>query len=283
MLLREIKKIYHTELDAIYPVEEVNSFFYMAIEHYLGLQRFILAMQPDYVVAKEEEASLFLTINLLKKQVPIQYILGTAHFMGLDFSVSSNVLIPRPETEELVSWILSETPLDREVNILDIGTGSGCIAISLAKNLPNAKVFALDVSKDALLVAKKNADNNGVLVTFLEHNILQEPNLQQKFDVIVSNPPYVRELEKKEMTANVLKHEPSLALFVSDKEPLTFYNAITNFAVKHLNENGKLYFEINQYLGFETQELLENQDFVTIELRKDMFGNDRMLRGQLIK
>ncbi|WP_435313602.1 peptide chain release factor N(5)-glutamine methyltransferase [Cellulophaga fucicola] len=283
MLLREIKKIYHTELDAIYPVEEVNSFFYMAIEHYLGLQRFILAMQPDYVVAKEEEASLFLTINLLKKQVPIQYILGTAHFMGLDFSVSSNVLIPRPETEELVSWILSETPLDREVNILDIGTGSGCIAISLAKNLPNAKVFALDVSKDALLVAKKNADNNGVLVTFLEHNILQEPNLQQKFDVIVSNPPYVRELEKKEMTANVLKHEPSLALFVSDKEPLTFYNAITNFAVKHLNENGKLYFEINQYLGFETQELLEKQDFVTIELRKDMFGNDRMLRGQLIK
>ena len=283
MLLREIKKIYHTELDAIYPVEEVNSFFYMAIEHYLGLQRFILAMQPDYVVAKEEEASLFLTINLLKKQVPIQYILGTAHFMGLDFSVSSNVLIPRPETEELISWILSETPLDREVNILDIGTGSGCIAISLAKNLPNAKVFALDVSKDALLVAKKNADNNGVLVTFLEHNILQEPNLQQKFDVIVSNPPYVRELEKKEMTANVLKHEPSLALFVSDKEPLTFYNAITNFAVKHLNENGKLYFEINQYLGFETQELLEKQDFVTIELRKDMFGNDRMLRGQLIK
>ncbi|MGJ8658769.1 MAG: peptide chain release factor N(5)-glutamine methyltransferase [Cellulophaga fucicola] len=283
MLLREIKKIYHTELDAIYPVEEVNSFFYMAIEHYLGLQRFILAMQPDYVVAKEEEASLFLTINLLKKQVPIQYILGTAHFMGLDFSVSSNVLIPRPETEELISWILSETLLDREVNILDIGTGSGCIAISLAKNLPNAKVFALDVSKDALLVAKKNADNNGVLVTFLEHNILQEPNLQQKFDVIVSNPPYVRELEKKEMTANVLKHEPSLALFVSDKEPLTFYNAITNFAVKHLNENGKLYFEINQYLGFETQELLEKQDFVTIELRKDMFGNDRMLRGQLIK
>ena len=183
----------------------------------------------------------------------------------------------------MISWILSETLLDREVNILDIGTGSGCIAISLAKNLPNAKVFALDVSKDALLVAKKNADNNGVLVTFLEHNILQEPNLQQKFDVIVSNPPYVRELEKKEMTANVLKHEPSLALFVSDKEPLTFYNAITNFAVKHLNENGKLYFEINQYLGFETQELLEKQDFVTIELRKDMFGNDRMLRGQLIK
>ncbi|SFW27144.1 peptide chain release factor N(5)-glutamine methyltransferase [Cellulophaga fucicola] len=283
MLLREIKKIYHTELDAIYPVEEVNSFFYMTIEHYLGLQRFILAMQPDYVVAKEEEASLFLTINLLKKQVPIQYILGTAHFMGLDFNVSSNVLIPRPETEELVSWILSETPLDREVNILDIGTGSGCIAISLAKNLPNAKVFALDVSKDALLVAKKNADNNGVLVTFLEHNILQEPNLQQKFDIIVSNPPYVRELEKKEMTANVLKNEPSLALFVSDKEPLTFYNAITNFAVKHLNENGKLYFEINQYLGGETQEVLEKQDFVTIELRKDMFGNDRMLRGQLIK
>ncbi|MCL5246173.1 peptide chain release factor N(5)-glutamine methyltransferase [Cellulophaga sp. 20_2_10] len=283
MLLREIKKIYHTELDAIYPVEEVNSFFYMTIEHYLDLERFILALQPDYVVAKEEETSLFLTINLLKKHIPIQYILGTAHFMGLDFNVSPNVLIPRPETEELVSWILSETPLDREVNILDIGTGSGCIAISLAKNLPSANVFALDVSKEALVVANKNAENNSVLITFLENNILQEPSLQQKFDIIVSNPPYVRELEKKEMTANVLEHEPSLALFVSDKEPLTFYNAITNFSAKHLKDTGKLYFEINQYLGAETQDLLEQQDFVAIELRKDMYGNDRMLKGQLTK
>ncbi|MEP0212141.1 MAG: peptide chain release factor N(5)-glutamine methyltransferase [Cellulophaga sp.] len=281
MLLKEIKKIFHIELDAMYPVEEVDSFFYMTIEHYLKLERFILAMQPDYVVKKEEEGVLFSTIEQLKKNVPIQYIFKTAHFMGLDFNVNSNVLIPRPETEELVSWILSEVDINQEITILDIGTGSGCIAISLAKNLPKAKVFALDVSKNALEVAKNNAEANNVSVTFIEKSILEEPNLKQKFDVIVSNPPYVRELEKVEMNRNVLDNEPSLALFVSDSKPLVFYDAITNFAVNYLVDGGKLYFEINQYLGKETKALLEKQDYKNIILKNDMFGNDRMLKGEI--
>lgn len=281
MLLKEIKKIFHTELDAMCPVEEVDSFFYMTIEHYLNLERFILAVQPNYVIDKQEEEALFSTIEQLKKCVPIQYVFKTAHFMGLDFNVNSNVLIPRPETEELVSWILEEVDVNQKVSILDIGTGSGCIAISLAKNLPNAKVFALDVSKKALEVAKSNAEANNVDVTFVEKNILEEINFAEKFDVIVSNPPYVRELEKSEMNTNVLDNEPGLALFVLDSKPLIFYDAITNFAVNHLVDGGKLYFEINQYLGEETKSLLEKQDYKNIILKKDMFGNDRMLKGEI--
>ncbi|APU11951.1 protein-(glutamine-N5) methyltransferase, release factor-specific [Cellulophaga lytica] len=281
MLLKEIKKIYHIELDAVYPVEEVDSFFYMAIEHYLKLERFVLALEPNYVVTKDEESTLFLVVDKLKKHIPIQYILGAAHFMGLDFNVNTNVLIPRPETEELVSWILNEVNVNQEITILDIGTGSGCIAITLAKNLPKAKVFALDISKEAILVAKSNAEANNVTVTFLEQSILEEPSLKQKFNIIVSNPPYVRDLEKKEMSANVLEHEPNLALFVSDNNPLVFYKAITNFSVNHLRENGKLFFEINQYLGEQTKELLVGLNYINIKLKKDMYGNDRMLKGEI--
>ncbi|WP_349663934.1 peptide chain release factor N(5)-glutamine methyltransferase [Cellulophaga lytica] len=281
MLLKEIKKIYHIELDAVYPVEEVDSFFYMAIEHYLKLERFVLALEPNYVVTKDEESTLFLVVDKLKKHIPIQYILGAAHFMGLDFNVNTNVLIPRPETEELVSWILNEVNVNQEITILDIGTGSGCIAITLAKNLPKAKVFALDISKEAILVAKSNAEANNVTVTFLEQNILEEPSLKQNFNIIVSNPPYVRDLEKKEMSANVLEHEPNLALFVSDNNPLVFYKAITNFSVNHLRENGKLFFEINQYLGEQTKELLVELNYINIKLKKDMYGNDRMLKGEI--
>lgn len=281
MLLRAIKNIYHQELDALYPVEEVNSFFYMTIEHYLKLERFILALQPEYMLSKEEETPLFATIEKLKQEIPIQYILGTAHFMDLDFAVNSKVLIPRPETEELVRWIVADVTPSASVSILDIGTGSGCIAISLAKNLPNASLYALDVSEEALVVAQKNTEANHTIVTFLKDDILKEPNLQQKFDIIVSNPPYVRMLEKEQMADNVLNHEPSLALFVSDENPLLFYKAITNFAGKHLKENGSLYFETNQYLGKETQALLAHQNFSEIELRKDIYGNDRMLKGKI--
>ncbi|MCK0157193.1 peptide chain release factor N(5)-glutamine methyltransferase [Cellulophaga sp. F20128] len=281
MLLRAIKNIYHQELDALYPVEEVNSFFYMTIEHYLKLERFILALQPEFMLSKEEETPLFATIEKLKQEIPIQYILGTAHFMDLDFAVNSKVLIPRPETEELVRWIVEDVTPSASVSILDIGTGSGCIAISLAKNLPNASLYALDVSEEALVVAQKNTEANHTIVTFLKDDILKEPNLQQKFDIIVSNPPYVRMLEKEQMADNVLNHEPSLALFVSDENPLLFYKAITNFAGKHLKENGSLYFETNQYLGKETQALLAHQNFSEIELRKDIYGNDRMLKGKI--
>ena len=284
MLLKEIKNIYHLELDPLFPKEEVDSFFYLVIDHYLGLERFILAMQPNLVVSKENEDPLFFALSQLKQERPIQHILGKAHFCELEFRVDENVLIPRPETEELVYWIINEVQKGdprEEVKILDIGTGSGCIAISLAKNLPNAKVYALDISKKALQIAGENAMDNGVDIVFLEADILSLEGFKDKFDVIVSNPPYVRELEKLEMKNNVVDHEPGLALFVSDGDPLIFYKKITRFALSHLKKGGVLFFEINQYLGEEMKQLLEAENFSEIELRKDMFGNDRMLKGQL--
>ena len=284
MLLKEIKNIYHLELDPLFPKEEVDSFFYLVIDHYLGLERFVWAVQPNLVVSKDNEEPLFYALSQLKQERPIQYILGKAHFCELEFRVDEDVLIPRHETEELVYWIINEIGTQNsleEIKILDIGTGSGCIAISLAKNLPNAKVYALDISKKALQVAEQNAMANDVDIVFLEADILSIEGFKDKFDVIVSNPPYVRELEKLEMKNNVVEHEPGLALFVSDQDPLVFYKKITRFALSHLEKSGVLFFEINQYLGEEMKQLLEAENFSEIELRKDMFGNDRMLKGQL--
>lgn len=294
MLLKEIKNIFHLELNGLYRKEEVDSFFYILIEHYLSLERFVLALQPDLSITKGEEQPLFEALAQLKLNRPIQYIIGKMTFMDLDFEVDDNVLIPRPETEELVRWILEEAQRARveirarkkenensELKILDIGTGSGCIAISLAKNIPEAKVYALDISKGALEIAHRNAVKNETIVEFIKASILEAPELQDGFDFIVSNPPYVREIEKNEMEKNVLENEPDLALFVSNENPLVFYKAITQFAKGHLNTNGTLFLEINQYLAKETRAILEQHNFSEIELRKDMFDNDRMLKGFL--
>ena len=220
----------------------------------------------------------------LKKEVPIQYLLGKTNFYGLDFEVNENVLIPRPETEELVEWIINENLKYikvKKLKILDIGTGSGSIAVSLAKNIPNARVFALDVSKKALETAKRNAKNNNVDVTFIHQNILEIEDLKNDFDVIVSNPPYVRNLEKQEIKKNVLDYEPHLALFVEDDDALIFYRKIAEIAQRNLIENGQLFFEINQYLGNEMKDLLQNMNFRNIELKKDIYGNDRMMKGNV--
>ena len=288
MLLREIKNIFHTELDALYSKEEVDSFFYLLIGHYFNLERFVLVMQPNLIISKKEETPLFEALSRLKLNEPIQYIMGKTYFMDIALIVNKKVLVPRSETEELVRWIIEEvqgkTYKVQHINtleILDIGTGSGCIAISLARNLQAAKVFAIDVSEDALGVAKENAALNEVEVTFLKEDVLELQSLEAKFDIIVSNPPYVRELEKKEMHQNVLDHEPDLALFVSDENPLLFYKRIMDFAVKNLKKGGAVFFEINQYLGKETKQLLKDHNFSEIELRKDMFGNNRMLKGKL--
>ena len=232
----------------------------------------------------------------LHNEKPIQYIIGETEFYRLPFYVNQHVLIPRPETEELVEWIISlpnSSQKEKNLNILDIGTGSGCIAISLAKNLPNASVFAIDISKKALQVAKQNAVLNEVTVEFIEYdilssNIIQTPsirgkNLNLKFDIIVSNPPYVRQLERQEIKNNVLNYEPHIALFVENDNPLLFYNHIIDFAKENLTKNGKLYVEINQYLGQETVTLLKEKGFTNIELKKDLFGNDRMVRADFIR
>jgi release factor glutamine methyltransferase len=243
-----------------------------------------LALNPDITFSNEEIQLWNSILEQLKKEIPIQYLLGKTSFYSLDFEVNSAVLIPRPETEELVEWIIKDGVFprnDKKLKILDIGTGSGCIAISLAKNIPNTQVFAIDVSKKALATAKKNAEINEVYVTFIEKNILETNDLEQQFDIIISNPPYVRELEKKEIKKNVLDNEPHLALFVEDNDALVFYKKIAELAQKNLSENGQLFFEINQYLGKEMLDLLEKMGFKNIELRKDIYGNDRMIKGTI--
>ncbi len=220
-------------------------------------------------------------IYRLKKNEPIQYIIGETEFYGLPFKVNKHTLIPRPETEELVDWVISEIPPLGFRGILDIGTGSGCIAVSLAKNLPNAKVSALDISMEALKVARENAQINTVTIDFFPCDILKAEQLPEKYDIIVSNPPYVRESERDKMQPNVLNHEPASALFVEDKEPLVFYQAIARLSKTVLNPGGVLYFEINEYLGKDLQEVLTTEGFGKIIVKKDIFGKDRMLKCQL--
>ncbi|MEO0570867.1 MAG: peptide chain release factor N(5)-glutamine methyltransferase [Bacteroidota bacterium] len=281
MYLKEIKTIFRNELHGLYPRDEVDSFFYLFMEHYLGLERFGLVLQPNLVVSKKEEQPFFEGLARLKKEEPIQYVLGEAYFMELKFRVNPNVLIPRPETEELVGWIIEEIGnRNSAIRILDIGTGSGAIAIALAKSLPNVTILGLDVSNKALEVARKNAELNKAEVKFIHADILDvNLELEFEFDCIVSNPPYVREMEKKGMGNNVKNYEPEAALFVSDVDPLKFYKAISAFSLRHLRPKGSLFFEVNQYLSKETEDVLVNNHFDELELRKDIFGNFRMLKG----
>lgn len=282
MKIKEYRTNFIQELSPIYDSGEAESFFYLILEEKHQLKRLDLALNPDLTFSNEEVQRWNSILDSLQKEIPIQYLLGKTSFYGLDFEVNPAVLIPRPETEELVEWIIrcnSKIERLKDLKILDIGTGSGCIAISLAKNIVNAEVFAIDVSEKALATAQKNAEINQVKVTFLEKNILETDDLKQQFDIIVSNPPYVRELEKQEIKKNVLDNEPHLALFVADNDALIFYRKIAELAQKNLSPNGQLFFEINQYLGKEMLELLEKMNFKNIELRQDIYGNDRMIRG----
>lgn len=296
MNIKNYKTQFIQGLSSIYDAGEAESFFFLILEAKKQLKRIDLALNPDLTFFDEEIQLWNSILEQLKKEIPVQYLLGKTSFYGLEFEVNENVLIPRPETEELVDWIIQSTKVEvrgqklsfdsaqddsRKIKILDIGTGSGCIAISLAKNIPNAQVFAIDVSEKALATAQKNAEINGVEVAFLEKNILEIEDLGQQFDIIVSNPPYVRELEKEEIKKNVLDNEPHLALFVDDNDALVFYRKIAELAQKNLSPNGQLFFEINQYLGKEMMELLEKMNFKNIELRKDIYGNDRMIRGTI--
>lgn len=285
MKITQFRPYFIDQVAPFFDKEEAESFFYLIIENFRNLKRVDLVMQPDLFFSEPELIQLEQVIAELKLQKPIQYILGTTEFYGLQFQVNPHTLIPRPETEELVEWILNyQNALNEnkkkdgfQTKILDIGTGSGCIAISLAKNFPNAQVDAIDVSLNALAVAKNNAVLNKVNVQFLHQNILETRSLSTTYDIIVSNPPYVRMLEKQEIKTNVLDFEPHLALFVEDNDALLFYRKIAQLAQHNLNENGLLFFEINQYLAKETIELLENLHFKSIELRQDIYGNDRMI------
>lgn len=281
MLLKQYKAHFFNSLKNIQDEQEIESFFFILTEYLHNLKRVDVALNPNFELSDEEVEKWNAILADLQQEKPIQYITGEAWFYGLQFEVNENTLIPRPETEELVEWIIESQKSkvkSQKFEILDIGTGSGCIPISLKANLPQANVSAIDVSEQALEVAKRNAISNKVEINFIQTNILEVEDLNQHFDIIVSNPPYVRNLEKEEIKKNVLDYEPHLALFVEDTDALLFYRKIAQLALKNLAPNGLLFFEINQYLGKETVELLQNLGFNTIELKKDMYGNDRMIR-----
>lgn len=285
MQLTTYRTQFVNSLSAVADEAEAQSFFYLVVEQLHQLKRIDLALEPTYTIT-EAQWQQWESIRLrLLNQEPIQYILGSTTFYGLPFTVNPAVLIPRPETEELVEWILKSFALNRQPKtnnrqqFLDIGTGSGCIAISLAKNLPDVHVSAIDVSAKALEIARLNAQQNGVQINFISQNILEIKKLDQQYEVIVSNPPYVREVEKHEIQANVLEHEPHLALFVADEDPLLFYRKIGELAFESLTPSGSLFVEINQYLGEATLQLFRQIGFTQVELKKDMYGNDRMIRA----
>lgn len=290
--IKELKIHFQNKLQSIYDKEEIDSFFFMITEKFYTIRRIDFTLNPDFEIENTSEWETI--IYDLKQEKPIQYILGEAWFYGLKFNVNENTLIPRSETEELVEWILKELSIinyQLPINIIDIGTGTGCIPISLKANLPEAEVFAIDVSEKALEIANQNAKDNNVEINFIQTDILKTNNLENllpftlnplpKLDIIVSNPPYVRNLEKEEIKKNVLNYEPHLALFVEDNDALLFYRKIAQLAKESLQPNGLLFFEINQYLGKETIELLENLGFKNIELRKDLKGNERMIKCSL--
>jgi len=268
-----------SELQGLYPDTEIKSFSNLIIEKVSGFSRTEIIVNKNTLFSVEQRHVIENFIEKLKEYVPIQYILGETEFFGLPFQVNESVLIPRPETEELVDWIRNENDRNANPSILDIGTGSGCIAISLKHEFTNATVDAFDISEKALETAQNNATLNKLEVTFSKVDILNTPEMEQKWDIIVSNPPYVTELEKSEISPNVLDYEPHLALFVPDNDPLLFYRCIAIFAQQHLKPKGKLYFEINRQFGKATVDLLTAMGFGNVELRKDISGNDRMIRS----
>jgi release factor glutamine methyltransferase len=276
--------IYSTgQLSSIYEVGEASTISDWLMEHLTGSKKTDRISQSKKELSPEQEELLGSYLDRLKENEPIQYVLKEAWFCGLRFYVDKQVLIPRPETEELVEWIITgcRFPIN-ELSILDIGSGSGCIPIALKRRLGKAVVWSCDVSKEALQVAEKNAENLGVEVNFLQMDFL-DPTQREKlpeFDIIVSNPPYITHRERYSMRANVLEYEPAKALFVPDNDPLIFYKAIADFGKDHLKPNGSIYAEINEKLGDITGELFRQKGF-NVELKKDITGKDRMIRAQV--
>ena len=284
-LVRDCRKYYAGELEKIYGSDEANALIMILLEHYFSIDRVKMALEPEFRLSESELLTLHFAVKDLLKNKPVQYVLGETEFCGMRFMVDENVLIPRPETEEMVKNIAScgdkACLVPTGCDVLDIGTGSGCIAISLAKLLKDSAVTAVDVSEKALEVAKKNAEANNVNVRFILDDILNPQNtelIDNQYDIIVSNPPYVCESEKSEMRANVLDYEPSTALFVTDNDPLIFYRKILEFAQKTLKPSGEVWFEINEKFGEEMKDLCLEKGFKNVEIIKDFRERDRILR-----
>jgi release factor glutamine methyltransferase len=300
--IKDVFLEFQQDLAGVYDGRETEAITMLVLQEITGMSRAKIKAFPEDDVDGDAVVKIQSILEELKTGKPVQYILGSTEFYGLNFLVNPATLIPRPETEELVEWILSsvnsvQPAINKISSVLDIGTGSGCIAISLKKNLPAADVAAIDISIDALHTATQNAVINDVEVDFFEADILKagKPettaspkdksvssfNLQHAiFDIIVSNPPYVTLADKLLMHQNVTGFEPHNALFVPEDNPLIFYKAIADYAIDHLTEGGLLFFEINESLGIETIEVLTNKNFINIELRQDLSGRDRMIKAQ---
>ena len=278
LLVKDIVNLFNKKLHLKYPAEEITTFIQICFSHLLDWKAIDIHTKQKNEISNDLAADFKRIIERLEKNEPIQYILGEADFYGLKFKVNESVLIPRQETELLVHEIVSK--VKPRGTLLDIGTGSGCISVSIAKNLPDLKVWAVDISFDALEVAQKNAMLNNIEVEFVQDDILLGcPKVQQQFDVIVSNPPYVTQKQKEKMHANVLDYEPGLALFVSDDDPLIYYKAILKFAQTRLIHNGLLFIEINEIYGEETAGLFREDKYVQIEIIKDLNGKNRFVKG----
>ncbi|WP_428331215.1 peptide chain release factor N(5)-glutamine methyltransferase [Mucilaginibacter sp.] len=281
--IKDVFAAFKQGLNEVYDTNETEALTLLVISEISELSKAIIKAFPEKELPIEQIENLVSILSQLKTGKPIQYILGKTEFYGLTFNVNQSVLIPRPETEELVEWVLSAVNNNKLIggNIIDIGTGSGCIAISLKNNLPAFTVAAIDISAEALQIARSNAELNNAEVKFIEGDILNvTPEIERlKADIIVSNPPYVTLHDKTQMHSNVTDFEPHTALFVPENDPLLFYREIAVFASAHLSQNGLLFFEINESFGNETVELLTANGFINTELRKDMSGRDRMIKA----
>jgi release factor glutamine methyltransferase len=281
-LLEDVKSHYLKELGEIYGEKEALSLLNILIDHFFGLSRTDQLLQKDFRLTETELLKIHFAVKELKKEKPVQYITGETEFYGMKIKVNPSVLIPRPETEELVDRIVKGNRKRPFKRILDIGTGSGCIALALKKAFPEAQVTAIDVSNQALDTARANSKQNSLEVDFRLVDILDRDSGKKlpDFDVIVSNPPYVTEKEKALLKKNVIDHEPHTALFVGDEDPLLFYRAITEFAVEKLKENGQLWFEINENYGNDVAALLKDHGLRNVRVIKDLFGKERMAFGE---
>lgn len=275
----DIRSHYRRKLMPMFSEREADSLLFMVLMEYTGLTKAGILAQHEEAVSESQLLKIHFSVKELLKNKPVQYVLGKTEFYGLPFIVNSKVLIPRPETEEMVEWIIREMKNKKYLKIIDLGTGSGCIGITLKKHFPDSIVTAVDLSDFALEVAAANADLNSVVVDFERFDMLQVSQWKQDevYDLIVSNPPYVRNLEKKDMKENVLEFEPETALFVDDEDPLIFYQGIINFADQFLSNQGWVFCEINQYLHEAVYDLFSTNGFTKIVLKKDFRNNYRFL------
>lgn len=282
MLLADLRNLYRKDLADEYPEAESDQVFYNLLDHYLGLPRFILGVDPGRFLSRAAEDPMLEALHRLKNHEPVQYITGKAHFMGMELQVTPAVLIPRPETEGLVRWVLEAYPGETfPKRVLDAGTGSGCIALALAREWIASELFAVDASAEALAVARQNAREQELDVAFLQGDMCQPEALPGPFDLIVSNPPYIPRADALEVQARVRKSEPEQALFVPDAKPLKFYSCLLDAGRRRLSPGGALYVETHHSLAGEVASHFRQAGYVDIRVKKDIFGKERYVCGSL--